>query len=398
MQPKTPVPYQGFEKKDASEFDFYNPPQNWVMNPYQMMPMQGGPMHGGPMQGGPMHGGPMQGGPMQGGPMHGGPMQGGPMPYPQDQMGEVYSDDNFYSDYMECNSVGFHSAHSHSSRSSDGHFHEKPYYELQRKSEPIPISGFEDHYYNPQHAMHAFAGMPQNPNDRRVTSVFVPQQPNMISHTGSSSRSLYSGNFAQGTPIYGMNPSFPKQYQNPKLKQGFKFQNSPHIQSVELLHEDEESPLGDSRLRAGSDYSISKPDDGLGGFAVVDRISDSKSGDKGSTFGTVNKTDDGSEFSGRDLTEIFSVNEQETPTLVFPLAKPKTNEEMESVLQAYKQDLYLGFKVLSDINDPTTTSKPKQKPAAIKDPTQPKKKEGCGFHSMSFLGSMAMGWSKKKGS
>lgn len=340
MQPKVQS-YQGFEKNETSEFDMMGNQPNWPTHHFQMMPPPG---------------------------------------YLTDAYSDNFGEDFYNMDQQDSSSGGYHSAHSHSSRSTES-IPLEDYTPHHRKSEPIPISNFDQSYYNPApFQMHSFAGP-------------IPQQQTMIvGHTGSSSRSMYSGNFAQGAPVYGLNPAYQKPAQNSKTRSGLKMHNMPHIQSVEMLHDDE-APEFEQRIRAGSQYTYSTPkDEELKEFRLVN---DQNAGDRDSTLGTGASSKLTTDcFSERDLSEIFSVNPQETATLFLPIMRPKTNQEMQSVLSAYKQEIYEGFKVIPEIKPAgnqssnqgrdTTTTKKDAVPPPKKDP-QPK--EAFSIFS----------WNKKKG-
>lgn len=261
------------------------------------------------------------------------PFQMMPTPgYIPDQFSDYFAEDYYNNDQHDSSSGGFHSANSHSSRSTES-IPLDEYSPHHRNTEPL-LSNFDHNYYNPAHfPMPNFSGL--NP----------PQQHVMVGHTGSSSRSMYSGNFAQGTPVYGLNPSYPKQPQNPKARSGLRMQNMPHIQSVELLHDDE-APENEPRTRA---YTYSKPQEELlkaSGFLL---INDQTSNDRDTTLASgpsSRLTNDC--FSDKDLSEIFSVSPHESMTLFPPITRPKTSHEMETVLDGYKQEIYEGFKVIAE--------------------------------------------------
>src|SRR3990167_9059592 len=352
MQPKS-QPYQGFEKKDASDFDPFGNQHNWQGYPFQMMmPMD--------------------------------QMQ----PYFQDQFGESLSDESAYQDQMDNNSGGFHSAQSHSSRSSGGsQVPEERYQHGQRNSEPIPISGYDHSYFNPQsHPMHTFGAVTVGLSDRRTGSMYNGPAP-ISSNTGSSSRSMYSGSFAHP---YSMNPGYSKNpfNMNQKTKQGIKYQQNPHLQSVDALGLDEDT---DVRMRNNTQFTVSKPKEDIGGLVLVN---DESSADKETTLGTAAKSEDTADcMSEKELSEIFSVNNHEAATLFPALSKQKSNLEIEKVLSAYKHELYEGFRVLPDLKPPAgqTDKAPQQKePTAAQ-----KKKETPAAQETGLFG---FGWAKKKGS
>ena len=335
MQPKVQS-YQGFDKNETSEFEMMGNQPNWPTHHFQMMPPG----------------------------------------YLTDAYPDNYGDDFYNLDQQDSSSGGYHSAHSHSSRSTDS-IPLEDYTPHHRKSEPIPISNFDPSYYNPNaFPMHSFAGP-------------VPQTHMMVGHTGSSSRSVHSGYPPQGMSGYGMNPVYQKPNQNPKSRSGLKMHNMPHIQSVEMLHDDE-APEPENRSRT---FTLSTPkDEMLKDFRLVD---DQNAGDRDSTRGTGASSKLTTDcFSERDLSEIFSVSPQETATLFLPIMRPKTTQEMDSVLAAYKNEIYEGFKVIPEIK--TTGNQPsnqgRDSTTLKKDAVFPPKKDPTTKDAFSIFS-----WNKKKG-
>lgn len=340
MQPKVQS-YQGFDKNETSDFEMTANQPNWPGHHFQMLPPPG---------------------------------------YLADAYSENFGEDFYNVDQQDSSSGGFHSAHSHSSRSTESISLEE-YNPHQRKSEPIPISNFDRSYYNPApFPMHSFAGTSSQ------------QQNMMVGHTGSSSRSMYSGNFAQAAPVYGLNTTYQKPVQNPKTRSGLKMHNMPHIQSVEMLHDDE-APEFEQRIRTSSHYTLSTPrDEELKDFRLVN---DQNAGDRDTTFGTGASSKLTTDcFSERDLSEIFSVNPQETATLFLPIMRPKTNQEMQSVLSAYKQEIYEGFKVIPEIKPVGNSAGNQARDSAAhkKDAALPTKKDPPPSQGFSIFS-----WNKKKG-